>query len=595
MSEREHAERSALALSTLGQSLISATIPREVASLIAEVADGLFGWDASAFYLFSEERDEIQPVRYADTVGGRKAEVPPPKGLGRPNRISRRIIEHGAELILREPSEMRIDPDAKPFGDTSRPSASIMRVPVRLRTSKVSGIVSFQSYTPGAYTRRDLSTLQALADCCGVALERIWADEALRQSESQFRLLWESSEDGMRLTNRDGAILRVNGAFCRMVRKPRQELEGRPLTVIHAANKGELILGTYQRLLDSRTLKSQLEEEVTLWNGDKVWFELSNSVLDLPGKPPLVLSIFRDTTRRKEAEAELDRMHRRLVELSRQAGMAEVATSVLHNVGNVLNSVNVSKSVIAERIRKSKVADVGRVAALLREHSADLPAFLAGDSKGRQLPEYLEALADSLNREQKDLLEEVESLSVNIEHIKEIVVMQQSYAKVVGVAETLSASGLVEDALRLDAGAMEHQTVEVIRDYADLPPILVDKHTVLQILVNLIRNAEYALDEKGHCDRKMTLRVETNGDNMIRISVMDNGVGIPRENLTRIFEHGFTTRKEGHGFGLHNGALAARRLGGSLTAHSDGPGKGATFILELPRRPAETGLEVESL
>src|SRR5271155_1227582 len=102
MSEREHAERSALALSTLGQSLISATIPREVASLIAEVADGLFGWDASAFYLFSEERDEIQPVRYADTVGGRKAEVPPPKGLGRPNRISRRIIEHGAELILRE-------------------------------------------------------------------------------------------------------------------------------------------------------------------------------------------------------------------------------------------------------------------------------------------------------------------------------------------------------------------------------------------------------------------------------------------------------------------------------------------------------------
>jgi signal transduction histidine kinase len=147
--------------------------------------------------------------------------------------------------------------------------------------------------------------------------------------------------------------------------------------------------------------------------------------------------------------------------------------------------------------------------------------------------------------------------------------------------------------LRLNAGAMERHQVQVIREYFDVPPILVDKHKVLQILVNLIRNAKYALDDRGHSDKRMVLQIGQNGNNMVKISVIDNGVGIAPENLTRIFEHGFTTRKEGHGFGLHNGALAARELGGALIAHSDGTGKGATFTLELPRRPREKDQSAE--
>ena len=165
--------------------------------------------------------------------------------------------------------------------------------------------------------------------------------------------------------------------------------------------------------------------------------------------------------------------------------------------------------------------------------------------------------------------------------------MQQSYARVVGVVESLPVVDLVEDALRLNAGAMERHRVQVIREYFEVPPILVDKHKVLQILVNLIRNAKYALDDRGHSDKRLILQVGLNGNNMVKISVIDNGIGIPPQNLTRIFEHGFTTRKEGHGFGLHNGALAAKELGGALRAHSDGPGKGATFTLELPHRPRE--------
>ena len=140
---------------------------------------------------------------------------------------------------------------------------------------------------------------------------------------------------------------------------------------------------------------------------------------------------------------------------------------------------------------------------------------------------------------------------------------------------------LVEDAFRMNTGAMERHHVNVIRDYPDKPVVLIEKHKVLQILVNLIRNAKYACDDSGRQDKQIILRV-ANGNGSIKIAVIDNGVGIPAENMTRIFNYGFTTRKEGHGYGLHSGALAAKEIGGNLTAFSEGPGRGATFTLELP-------------
>jgi signal transduction histidine kinase len=159
--------------------------------------------------------------------------------------------------------------------------------------------------------------------------------------------------------------------------------------------------------------------------------------------------------------------------------------------------------------------------------------------------------------------------------------MQQSYAKTSGVAETISVTDLVEDALRMNAGSLERHNIDIVRDYQARPVITLEKHKVLQVLVNLMRNAKYACDESGRTEKQMILRI-TADNNGVAICVIDNGVGIPQENLTRIFAHGFTTRKDGHGFGLHSGALAAKEIGGSLTAHSAGRGQGATFVLELP-------------
>jgi PAS domain S-box-containing protein len=324
------------------------------------------------------------------------------------------------------------------------------------------------------------------------------------------------------------------------------------------------------------------EEKVIAPDGETRWFLSSKIPLRAAdGKIVGIVGIGRNITTIKETEAKLDRVHKQLMETSRQAGMAEVATSVLHNVGNVLNSVNVASSCVAENLKKSKSASLSKVVALLREHEADLGSFFTNDPKGKQLPGFLSHLAEHLAGEQATALDELAVLQKNIEHIKEIVAMQQNYATSSTVREPVAVVDLVEDAFRMNTGAMERHHVKVVREYSETPQISVEKHKVLQILVNLIRNAKYACDDSGRQDKQIILRV-ANGNGSIKISVIDNGVGIPAENMTRIFNHGFTTRKEGHGFGLHSGALAAKEIGGNLAAFSEGPGRGATFTLELP-------------
>lgn len=297
----------------------------------------------------------------------------------------------------------------------------------------------------------------------------------------------------------------------------------------------------------------------------------------------------KDITAIKEAEKKMEVLHRQLVEASRETGMAEVATSVLHNVGNVLNSVNVSFLLISETVVKSKASSLLKVVALLRQHGDDLPGFFANDAKGRQLPDYLASLAARLGEEHEEIQRELGTLAGSLQHIKEVIAMQQRSAKLLGLVETLPVAGLVEDALQLNLGALERHGITLVREFASVPPVPVEKHKVLQILVNLIRNAKYACADSGRPDKRIILRIAA-AEKCVKISVEDNGVGIVPENLTRIFHHGFTTRLEGHGFGLHSGALAARELGGSLEAFSRGPGQGATFTLELPLKAARTSL-----
>jgi signal transduction histidine kinase len=283
----------------------------------------------------------------------------------------------------------------------------------------------------------------------------------------------------------------------------------------------------------------------------------------------------------KERTKELEKAQGRLVDLSRRAGMAEVASGVLHNVGNVMNSVNVGASVARDAVKALPVEGLGRTVTLMDENADRLGDYLASDAIGRKLPEYLRKLSHALQDEKHAILANIEQLVEHLEHMKKIIAAQQSYAKVNGVTEVCTLEEIAENALAISEAALRGSNVEIVRKYEKLPPVLVDRHQIMQILVNLLSNAKHALED-SQADRRQLVVAISKADDGAQIEVRDNGVGIAAENLPKIFSHGFTTKKKGHGFGLHNCANAAQQMDGSLTAYSDGSGKGASFVLKMP-------------
>lgn len=411
------------------------------------------------------------------------------------------------------------------------------------------------------------------------------AEEALRQSEFRFRQLAENIREVFWMVAPDASdLLYVSPAYEETWGRTRVAAQAEPKAWMEPIHEEDRVAVAAAAEAGEQGRTFDIEFRITRPNGEVRWIRNRGfPVRDDLGQVVRVCGIAEDVTERKKAESSAVEANRELRELSRRAGMAEVATSVLHNVGNVLNSVNISIGIASEKSRLLKVSSIGRLAAMLRENAHDLPGFFATSRQGAQMPDFLEHLAQHLAADQAAVLGELESLKANIEHINEIVAMQQSYATTGGFIEIVPLNDVIEDALRMNSGALDRHGAKLVRDYdSSLPPLPIDRHKVLQILVNLIRNAKYALDDGNGVDKCITLRTRRNGHGSAKVCVMDNGVGISPENRARIFEHGFTTRKEGHGFGLHSSALAAGEMGGTLTAHSDGPGQGAVFTLELP-------------
>jgi NO-binding membrane sensor protein with MHYT domain len=287
--------------------------------------------------------------------------------------------------------------------------------------------------------------------------------------------------------------------------------------------------------------------------------------------------------------AELRTTQGKLVSAARQAGMAEIATNVLHNVGNVLNSVTVSAGLIYDRLRESKLGGLAQSLELLREHTDRLGEFLTLDPRGVRVVPYLGKLAETLETERAAVLDEIEALTRSIEHVKDVVATQQSYSGAASLVEPVRLEKLVDDALRMGGLSVSSAVVSVVKDVGELPALLLDRHLILQILVNLITNARQAVQAApGAHEIRIGIAVGgTPSMRRLQIFVSDDGDGIRPEDLRRLFTHGFTTRESGHGFGLHSSILAAQSMGGTLTAHSEGPGCGATFTLELPMKEAE--------
>lgn len=470
--------------------------------------------------------------------------------------------------------------------------------------AKREGMVAFAGYplivgdrvvgVMAMFARHPLSesTLQALASIAdGIALGivRKQAEESLREARSFALSTINALSAHVCVLEDTGKILATNATWQRFA----EANSSATLTAVAGENYLEVcdaaagsdaaseraFAAGIRAVMSHEREQFEMEYPCHAPSGQR-WFV--GRVTRFPGDGPVrVVVAHENITERKLAEMQLTEVHKQLVQISRQAGMAEVATSVLHNVGNVLNSVSVSAEVASGKVRQLRVGSLKSVAELLRQHAEDLPEFLTRDPQGRELPGYLLKLAERLAEPQQGILLELDALRKNIEHIKEIVAMQQTYARGGGVLEPVALAELIEDAVRINAAGFGRHEVQLTREISAVPPLVTDRHKLLQILVNLLNNAKYALDRAAG-DKRLVVRVTADGAGAVRIEVIDNGVGIAAENLTRIFQHGFTTKKDGHGFGLHSGALTAKELGGRLTAHSDGVGRGAVFTLELP-------------
>jgi signal transduction histidine kinase len=269
-----------------------------------------------------------------------------------------------------------------------------------------------------------------------------------------------------------------------------------------------------------------------------------------------------------------------LTDVAHRAGMAEIATGVLHNVGNVLNSVNVSATLLEERAKRSQVEEVIRFAARLEAHRESMSEFVNGD-RGRKLVEYVERLAGKLAEERKETLRELESLSEKVGHIRGIISAQQNFARRVYFREDVNLQRLIEDVLDMHRVSLQRQRIRLEASFDELPPAHIEKIKLVQVLENLVKNAIESMAEQGP-GGVLTVRAEQLGTEHARIIIADTGRGIAPEHMASIFSYGFTTKPTGNGFGLHSSALAMQGLGGAIRVRSDGGGRGAVFEVDVP-------------
>ncbi|MGD9693777.1 MAG: ATP-binding protein [Phycisphaerales bacterium] len=402
----------------------------------------------------------------------------------------------------------------------------------------------------------------------------------LRAEHDTITTVTYSLAEGVCAVDEQGVVQFINPEGVRLLGlASAAEARGRRLQDLVSAVDSQGL--TLAEALTART-PTEGEGERLIVNGDESAY-IVHQRLPLVGERSGLVITLRDISERRRHEREREELHRQLVDVSRQAGMAEVASGVLHNVGNVLNSVNVSASMAADRMQRTSLSGLERISALLTARADDLVAFVRDDPAGRRLPEYLTALAEALHEDHMAVSREIDSLIKSVEHIKEVVSAQQASARLSGLREREDLTLLIEEALRLVSASFARHSVDVVREFGEIPSAVVERHQVLQILVNLLTNANHAMAHRPAQERVLTLRTSVTSDGeWIRVDVQDTGVGIEPDTMTRIFSHGFTTRKDGHGFGLHIAALAAKGMGGTLRVRSEGKGRGATFTLEIP-------------
>jgi PAS domain S-box-containing protein len=278
ITERKRSERQSTAFALLGYRLSAAAAPEQAANNILTIASDLFGWDSGYVHLYSQKDNKILPILTIDTVGGKRIPIADTSFEHDPSPLMTLVMNQGARLVNREQGIP--DPiNLLPFGDTQRPSASMMYVPIHSGGS-VLGILSIQSYTPKAYSEDDLKLLQTLADHCGEALQRIKVAGALREAEAKYRSIFENATEGIFQTTPEGRYLSANPALARMFgyQTPEElisevsDIERQ--TYVHPKRREEL-----KQLLETQGAVRGFKAERYRKDGSRFWISINGHVV----------------------------------------------------------------------------------------------------------------------------------------------------------------------------------------------------------------------------------------------------------------------------------------------------------------------------
>ena len=390
-------------------------------------------------------------------------------------------------------------------------------------------------------------------------------------------------------TDARGVITYANDRFCEISGYSREEILGHTHRLVNSGfHSKSFYTNLWQTIRAGRVWQGEIQNRAK--DGSLYWVDTTIvPFLDKSKKPLKYMAVRVLITDRKLAEAERERLNQELQKASRQAGMAEIATGVLHNVGNVLNSVNVGIGLLQQRYQDTGLGSLQRAAAMIQQHENDLGRFLTQDTRGKHFTKFFTTTVAQLARQRELQAEELDALADNIHHIEQIISSQQSHAKLIGVIERTNMSVIVQQSLAAVEGDLRQDGITLRRDFAAPAEMETDPHRVMQVIVNLVSNARDAILQQNGPTREIVVAIAYPRADRVTVQVTDSGIGIAEQHLQLIFNHGFTTRSRGHGFGLHDCALAAQQLGGQLHAESAGIGQGATFTFELPlRTPAAT-------
>lgn len=411
----------------------------------------------------------------------------------------------------------------------------------------------------------------------------------LRATLSKLDIALGSINESIAWLNSKGHIEWCNTAFYKMTDKIRIKTLSKSINEILNLTENNEIMNAFQTI---RTLSNSKESQIKtcqlITDQENKNVELFSKRMNTLNNEIYYIILIRDVTERDELLDTLKLKNKKQVEYQRKlavaerrAGMADIASSVLHNIGNVLNSVNVTVTLLEEKISQSKLDFLEDLYNLLKTNESNIDEFFTTNPKGKRVIEYIGKLSDEHKKNKQWLTKQTHLLQNYIEHIKQVVQDQNNLAKLGGVTDEVHVPDLVHEVITMYKNKISSNHILIKKEFEQTKTAYIDQVKVIQILINIVKNSIESLIESQPPNKIIQIKI-TDEKTHFAIIISDNGIGISTSALKKLFTVQFTTKKQGHGFGLHASAIAAEELGGKIYAMSDGTNQGATITLKIP-------------